>query len=170
MAETPKAITNARIPFVYHSLRLQDRFPSLYAYVSSKNYTEDRRTGIGVNIICDDHDRAPALACLAKAAALTGDRVIYTNLTHICEALDERHTEYDTLLATRALFVVGFYDPSVEFAFTSAERRLLEQFMRERVEAGLRNYYSMGHPFKEAAHWSAEFRGVQCQFLREVTI
>lgn len=164
------ALDAARIPVRYHNMQLSEICRPFADYLVSKTYRDDRRGGISVNLVVPKVVlRTTVLPVFSRGMVLLRDSVAYVSLDTLVNAVtQDNHPAFDAVESCGILCIAGFYDPSVEFSLTPAERRMVENFLRERSDGMARNCYAMPVPIDRAEHWSLEFRASQSTALREL--
>ncbi|WP_354163642.1 MULTISPECIES: hypothetical protein [unclassified Bradyrhizobium] len=164
---------DARIPPTGYELKLST-LPGtshLVEYINSPRYDEDRKAGIGFVLQGPATSRIKAFTAMARAFVLKQDSVLYVHLATLEAAVTvDNHPVYDDAVNCGALFIQSAYDDSVDMPITGYARLQVETFLRERIERGQRNCFSMSKPMLGAGWWSADFRAAQNEASRPLTV
>lgn len=129
-------------------------------YLMTDAYKSDRLFGIGAVVYGQTVIRSKMFSAMARAVALLYTKgVIYISMPTLMLAVTEdNHPMTEKIAGTKCLFVANAYDHSVPMPLTGEQRMFVEEYLRQRTESKLCNFYSMSKPLLEAEWWSESFR------------
>lgn len=163
IAVISKRLDDAGIPSIYRKWKLTDlgrAGKELRGYLEGNNYSDDKLNGMGLYIYGSGEFRVMSLPIFAKELVLSNDGVRLISLNQLISLLKYEDTDDGTLLQlqrTNALCISWFEIDIKKCPFDYYDRSLVEHFIVDRKDQGLRNYFSACRGIKDTKWWSKEF-------------
>ncbi len=173
MLDPKETIEAARIPLVGRDVRLQDCDGArpLINYVNGQQFKDDLKAGIGGILTGPPGLRRKTFMAFARGVQLLTNTALYTNLQNLMLAVTvDNHPMFELVSGAKGLFVTGMFDSSIPTPLTGQERMYVENFLRERSDNRMRNYYSLSDPMLRAEWWSMDFRAHQAEVCRSFEV
>lgn len=149
----------ANIPPRFHEMRLNAvSGGEQFTKYLNEDYSEDRARGVGIHVWGNSRARAELFPLMARAMALRGDHVYFTQMVVIRDvARSDDHPFSEVIMGCKALFVQFFCTSSEGSPYSLSERADIEHLLLNRAMMGHRNYFSATDSLELCSWWSMDF-------------